>query len=123
MIGGKEPFQVCYLGLKRNLIFVIKMSDAGVHTIFRKDSCNMVRGVMVLMKGVQIGTVYKMLGYVDSIRFKNIISSETDLTVTQIDLMSTQINLNLTKSAQNNSKRNDEIDLTRLWNERMGHIR
>jgi hypothetical protein len=64
-----------------------------------------------------------MLGYVDSIGCKNIISCETDLTATQLDLMSTQIDLNLTKSAQTNSTRNDEIDPTRLWNERMGHIR
>jgi hypothetical protein len=40
-------------GLERNLIFVSKMSDAGVHTLFQKDSCKMVRGAMVLMKGVQ----------------------------------------------------------------------
>jgi hypothetical protein len=54
------------LVLERNLIYVNKMSDVGVHTLFQKDSCNMVRGVMVLMKGVQIGTLYMLLGSVDS---------------------------------------------------------
>jgi hypothetical protein len=40
------------LGLEKNLIFVSKMSDTGVHTLFQKDLCNMVRGVMVLMRGI-----------------------------------------------------------------------
>jgi hypothetical protein len=52
--------------LERNLIYVSKMSDAGVHTLFHKDSCKMVRGEMVLMRGVRIGTQYKLLGDVDS---------------------------------------------------------
>jgi hypothetical protein len=56
------------LCLEINLIFVNKMSDAGVHTLFYNDSCKMVRGVMVLMKGVRIGTLYKLLGSVDSTR-------------------------------------------------------
>jgi hypothetical protein len=56
------------LVLVRNLVSVIKMSDVGVHTLFHKDSCKMVRGAMVLMKGVQIGTMYKLLGNVDSTR-------------------------------------------------------
>jgi hypothetical protein len=40
----------------------------------------MVRGVMVLMRGVWIGTLYKMLGNVKSIGCKNIVSPEIDLT-------------------------------------------
>jgi hypothetical protein len=36
-------------GLERNLIYVTKMSDGGMHTLFQKDSCKMVRGAMVLM--------------------------------------------------------------------------
>jgi hypothetical protein len=55
------------LSLERNLIFFSKMSDARVHTIFHKDSCKMVIGVMVLMKGVMIGTLYNILGSFDSI--------------------------------------------------------
>jgi hypothetical protein len=53
-------------GLARNLIYVSKMSDAGVHTLFYKDMCNMVIYFMVLMKGFWIGTLYKLLGNVDS---------------------------------------------------------
>jgi hypothetical protein len=49
-------------GLARNLIYVSKMDDAGVKTIFEKETCRMVRGVMVLLKGVQFGTMYKLQG-------------------------------------------------------------
>ena len=48
--------------LARNLIYVVKMADAGVKTVFEKDGCKMVRGAMVLMRGVQYGTLYKLLG-------------------------------------------------------------
>jgi hypothetical protein len=43
-------------------IYVSKMSDAGVHIIFEKETCKMVQGAMVLMRGVWIGTLYKLLG-------------------------------------------------------------
>jgi hypothetical protein len=39
-------------GLDINLIFVRKMDVAGVKTIFEKETCRMVRGEMVLLKGV-----------------------------------------------------------------------
>jgi hypothetical protein len=39
-------------GLDRNLIFVSKMDDAGVKTIFEKETYKMVRGAMVLLKGI-----------------------------------------------------------------------
>jgi hypothetical protein len=110
------------LGLERNLIYVSKMSDAGVHTLFQKDSCKMVRGVMVLMKGVWIGTLYKLLGNVDSTGCNNIISPEIESTVTQLDSMLTQLNSTRAKSVQTDSTRHDELDPTRLWHERMGHI-
>jgi hypothetical protein len=45
-----------------SLIYVSKMEDAGVKTIFEKGTCKMVRGAMVLMKGVQFGTLSKLLG-------------------------------------------------------------
>jgi transposase InsO family protein len=48
--------------LARNLIFVRKMDNAGVKTIFEKETCMMVRGAMVLLKGVWFGTMYKMEG-------------------------------------------------------------
>ena len=62
------------------MIYVSKMSDVGVHTLFQKDSCKMVRGAMVLMKGVRIGTLDKMLGNADLTGCNNIISPEVDST-------------------------------------------
>jgi hypothetical protein len=48
--------------LARSLISVSKLDDAGVDTVFGKGTCKMVRGAMVLMRGVQCGTLYKLLG-------------------------------------------------------------
>eukprot|EP00253_Pinus_taeda_P009750 PITA_09750 len=48
--------------LARNLISVSKLDDAGVKTMFEKDPCKMVRGALVLMRGVRIGTLYKLQG-------------------------------------------------------------
>jgi hypothetical protein len=48
--------------LARSLISISKLDDAGVDTIFGKNTCNMVRGAMVLMRGVRCGTLYKLLG-------------------------------------------------------------
>jgi hypothetical protein len=61
------------LSLELNLISISKMSDARVHTLFQKDTCKMVRGEMVLIKGVQIGTLYKLLKNVNSTGCNNII--------------------------------------------------
>jgi hypothetical protein len=47
-------------GLARNFISVRKMDDAGVKTIFEKETCRIVRGEMVLLKGVWFGTLYKL---------------------------------------------------------------
>jgi hypothetical protein len=66
-------------GLERNMIFVSNMSDVGVHTLFQKDLCKMVRGAFVLMKVIQIGTLYKLLS-VDSTRCNNIVVLEVDST-------------------------------------------
>jgi hypothetical protein len=49
-------------GMARNLNYVSKMEDAGVKTIFEKGTCRLVRGEIVLMKGVRFGTLYKLLG-------------------------------------------------------------
>jgi hypothetical protein len=49
-------------GLAKNLISIRKMDDVVVKTIFEKEICKMVRGAMVLIKGVQIGTLYKLQG-------------------------------------------------------------
>jgi hypothetical protein len=48
--------------LAKSLIFVIKLGDAGVKTVFEKNTCKMVRGAMVLMRGVHCGTLYKFFG-------------------------------------------------------------
>jgi hypothetical protein len=49
-------------GLARNLIYVRKMVDPRVKKIFEKETCKMVRGEMVLLKGAQFGTLYKLKG-------------------------------------------------------------
>eukprot|EP00253_Pinus_taeda_P023200 PITA_23200 len=48
--------------LARNLISVSKWDDAGVKTVFEKDTCKMVQGALVLMRRVRIGTLYKLQG-------------------------------------------------------------
>jgi hypothetical protein len=54
------------LGSAKNLIYVIKMDNAGVKVIFEKEICRMVRGEVVLLKGVQFGTMYKIQGRIIS---------------------------------------------------------
>jgi hypothetical protein len=48
--------------LAGSLIYVRKLDDVGVDTIFGKNTCKMVQGEMVLMRGVRCGTLYKLLG-------------------------------------------------------------
>jgi hypothetical protein len=48
--------------LARSLISVSDLDDAGVDTVFGNNTCKMVRGTMVLMRGVRCGTLYKLLG-------------------------------------------------------------
>jgi hypothetical protein len=50
-----------FVGLARSLIYVSKMDNAWVKTIFEKETCKMVRGTMALLKRVQIVTLYKLL--------------------------------------------------------------
>jgi hypothetical protein len=47
--------------LSRRLISVSKLNDAGVNTVLGNGTCKMVRGTMVLMRGFQCGTLYKLL--------------------------------------------------------------
>ena len=47
--------------LARSLIVVSKLAE-GVRTVFENNTCKMVRGAMVLMRGVWCGTLYKLLG-------------------------------------------------------------
>ena len=58
---GTLPSVLHIPGLARNLIYVSTMIDASVRTMFEKDTCKMVRGTMVLMQGIKIGTLYKLL--------------------------------------------------------------
>jgi hypothetical protein len=48
--------------LARNLIFVRKMDDARVKTIFEKETRRMVRGAMLLLKGFLFRTLYNLQG-------------------------------------------------------------
>jgi len=41
--------------------YLISISKTHVKIVFEKDTCNMVRGTLVLMQGVHIGTLYKLL--------------------------------------------------------------
>jgi len=45
------------LALVRNLISVSQLDDAGVKIVFKKNTCKIVRGELVLIWGVQIGTL------------------------------------------------------------------
>jgi len=47
--------------LTRNLIYVSKMSDVGVHTMFEKETCKMIQGAIVLMTRVCNETLYMLL--------------------------------------------------------------
>ena len=59
---GTQPNVLYIPGLAINLIFFSTMADASVWTMFEKDTCKMVRGDVVLMRGIKIGTMYKLLG-------------------------------------------------------------
>ena len=48
--------------LVRNLISIRNMDVVGVKTVCGDGGCKMVRGSMVLMRGVRYGTLYKLLG-------------------------------------------------------------
>ena len=48
--------------LARNIISVRNLDDASVKTVFEKYTYKMVRGALVLMRGVHIGTLYKLQG-------------------------------------------------------------
>eukprot|EP00253_Pinus_taeda_P018277 PITA_18277 len=48
--------------LARNLISESRLDDTSVKIVLKKDTCKMVQEVLVLMRGIQIGTLYKMQG-------------------------------------------------------------
>jgi hypothetical protein len=53
--------------LAKSLISINKLDDVGVDTLLGKGTCKMVRGAIGLMREVQCGTMYKLLGrtYID----------------------------------------------------------
>jgi hypothetical protein len=78
------------------------MSDAGVHTVFEKETCKMVQGEMVLMRGVQNGTLYKLLG----------------------STISNGCNSFVVPEGGNEEDKTPTIsrEKTMLWHQRLGHI-
>eukprot|EP00253_Pinus_taeda_P005734 PITA_05734 len=86
--------------LAKNMISVSKMDDAGVKIVFKKYTCKMVWEALVLMQGVQIGTLYKLQG-----------SSVVDGCNSSVVLESGAENLVAFG------------EKTRLWHQRLGHIR
>jgi len=90
------------LGLARNLLSISKMSDAGIQVIFNKESYKMVRGEMVLTRGVHIGTLYKLEASTVSARYNNFVIGED--------------------SSEIKRTPSSPIEKTMLWHQRMGHI-
>jgi hypothetical protein len=90
-------------GLARNLIFVTKMDNARVKTIFEKETYRMVRGAMVLLRGVQFGTLYKLQG------------------ITIIDGCNSSIVPDIGVEEEINPTVSGEKVM--LWHQRLGHIR
>eukprot|EP00253_Pinus_taeda_P005796 PITA_05796 len=85
--------------LARNLIYVIKLDDAGVKIVFEKDTCKMVWEALVLMRGVWIGTLYKLQGstVIDGCNSSVVLESGAE---------------NIVVSGEK----------TMLWHQRLGHI-
>ena len=51
---GALPDVLHIPGLAQNLIFISRMGDVGLQSVFEKDTCKMVWGAMVLMRGIRI---------------------------------------------------------------------
>ena len=89
-------------GMARNLISVSKMEDAGVKTVFEQGTCRMVRGAMVLMRGVRFGTLYKLLG----------------------STISDECNSSIVPDIEVEEERTPTVsgEKAMLWHQRLGHI-
>ena len=74
------------------------MSDTGVKIVFEKDACKMIRGAMVLMRGIKAETLYKLLRRINENNYLPIVNPKTD------DILSCV------------------ADWTVLWHRRLGHI-
>jgi hypothetical protein len=106
LIDGRirTPYGVLHIpGLARNFIFVSKMDDAGVKTVFEKETCRMVRGEMVFLKGVHIGTLYKLQGSTISHGFNSSIVPNIGVEEEKTPTISREKPM--------------------LWHQRLGHIR
>jgi hypothetical protein len=91
------------LVLAINFISIRKMDDAGAKIVFEKETCRMARGAMVLLKGVQIGTLYKLQG------------------ITISDGCNSSIVLDIGAKEEKNPIVSREKAM--LWHQRLGHIR
>jgi hypothetical protein len=89
--------------LAKNLIYVSKMDDVEVKIVFEKETCRMVRGAMVLLKGVRIGTLYNMQGRTISNGCNNSIVHDIGV-----------------EEEKNPTTSGEKV---MLWNQRLGHIR
>jgi hypothetical protein len=89
--------------LARNFIFVRKMDDVGIKKIFEKETCRMVQGAMVLLKGVWFGTLYKMKGSTTSDGCKSSIVPDIGVEEERTPTISGE--------------------KVMLWHQRLGHIR
>jgi hypothetical protein len=87
--------------LARSLISVSKLSDVGVKIVFEKNTCKMVRGAMVLMRGFHCGNLYKLFG-----------STYTN-----------ECNSSIVLEQKNGDKTNTVPEKkTMSWHQRLGHI-
>jgi hypothetical protein len=88
--------------LARSLISVTRLSDAGVKNVFEKNTCKMVRGAMVLMRGVHCRTLYNLLGR----------------------MYTNGCNSSIVLEQKNEGDKTNTVPekKTMLWHQRLGHI-
>ena len=77
---------------------ISKMQYVSIQTMFEKYKYKMVRGVMVLMWGIRIRTLYKMLGKRNGSSCFQVVNPKTDKILSCV------------------------ANLTMLWHRQMGHI-
>ena len=90
---GTLPSVLYISSLTQKLIVINKMGDVGVHTTFEKDSCNMVWGETIQMRGV-----YNLLG-------RTYTNGCIHIFILEVDKISSCL-----------------VDSTTIWHQQMGHI-
>ena len=75
------------------------MDDAGVKTVFEKYACKMVWGALVLMRGVRIGTLYKLQASTIIVGYNSSVVPESGAEILVVS-----------------------VEKTMLWHQRLGHI-